>query len=107
MKKVSKFAFGDSVEFWVEDEEHGEYFILSESELPTATELEIMAQNSYLLGLIARVGKKLHAVSEATINIFFHAANHSMPYAGPNYEKELREMDKVVKTFHVPEEVGE
>ena len=107
MKKAIKICFGDKVEFWVESAEQGDYYILQENEMPNATGLEILAQNRYLLDLIARTSEKLHAVSKASIDIFFHAANHNMPYTGPNYEKELQELDKVAKTFIVPENIEE
>ena len=106
MKKVTKVTVGDGMTFWVEYEKGKEY-VLDEDEVPRGTEMEVRAQNIYLLGLIKRVATKLHAVSEATISIFFHAANHSLPYTGPNYEKELQELDRVAATLGPPEVVEE
>jgi len=64
---------------------------------------EVEEQNDYLVDLVARVSQKLHQVSQDSADIFFHAANHHMPYTGATYEHELKEMDKFLKKS-VPKE---
>jgi hypothetical protein len=99
MKKMSWVSLGNKCDLYFEVPDEAPDgiagWLLNAEEL--SKQQEYKDKYLYVLDLLSRTSKKLHQVSEDSADIFFHAANHHLPYTGATYEEELKEIDKFLK----------